>query len=644
VAAFGRGHTGAVDEAGRPSGEARGARLDRARRGLLRLRGELGLDFGQGRRMAEALAAGEDRVSGLVEATGIPYRRVLELLRSIGIEADGDEIRFEVEERASLRQALGAVAAAPPLVGAWGLPGLVGELAAGLPPSPGNLDHVPATEATILRRARYLLSTYELDGAHLVCLGDHDLTSVVTKAVAPGATVSVVDIDERLLRYLGGLSDRLGLDLHRYHADLRLTLPRTLSGSADLVFTDPPYSTEGVAVFLDRAVEALADRPGARIVFCYGTNDRDADKVLAVQEVLAERHLLLEALLPGFNRYAGAHAIGGASALWVCRPTRRTRPAVARLREAAGKAAREGRIYSRGAASRESLTVALEPRVLAAASEAIAEGGGRPVVLVGEGWGRFEPTGGGPVRRLGLGTLFDAATEPPHRGPPRFAPGTILAVSLGRAFGGSFLRLLLAAPAGCRLVVVAPRRDLVLPQPAHADQPTEELAELRAGEGKEAAEGDIPAGEGEVQPSEAEALRRLVGARWRLSSVRAGRVAGDVAVVVAEPADPAGEPEAAFLLRYLAEHQAARVRNAWREGLCLLAARRGASCTKNEARALIERAASRPADLDARLLELPLDRLPALVAEVDGSVARLARQIDGATLALVPPPAPPPGA
>ncbi|HLI56544.1 MAG TPA: bis-aminopropyl spermidine synthase family protein [Actinomycetota bacterium] len=578
-----------MTEAGDPFEEARAA--------LGRLAADLGVDFVVARRLIDTLVAddsGIQTVNALVEATGIPHRRVLELLRALGIEAVKGLVEVSLTRRRSLRVALMNVVAQHPRTSPDLLSAIV-PLAAGLPPPAGNLDHVPAVPATIVRRAEFLRATYELEGAHVVCLGDHDLTSVATALVAPGATVSVVDIDERVLRYLGAASDRLDLGLRLYAGDLRLGLPRTLGGVADLVFTDPPYSEEGIALFVDRAVEALADRPGTRILFCFGASDRGAEQVLAIQELLQRRQLVLELMAPGFNRYHGAHAIGATSALWVCRPTRRTRPAVAK--QLAGRRA-EGRIYSRGGASRESGGASLDPSILArVAAQVLGEG---PVLVVGEGWEGFEP--GPPLIPQRLADLLAAATEPPHSGSPRPA-GTTVVVNLHPFYGDSLVRVLLAAPSAQRLVVVTPRRSLAA------------LNDER---------------------------RRLVATRWALGA--AGD--GDPAMLVAEPAgtpadpEPAGRPTgpdaagteaeppaspADFLLRYLVEHQPALVRNAWREGLIQLASRQALLLTKNQARALIEETSMRPAELDAHLIELPADRLAHLVGEVEATVERLTR-------------------
>ena len=162
--------------------------------------------------------------------------------------------------------------------------------------------------------------TYELDGASVLCLGDHDLTSLAVGSVAPDADLTVVDIDEPILDHVADSADSLGFPLTAAWADLRLALPPSLVGTADLVFTDPPYTTEGMRLFLTRALEALRPTGHERLAFCFGTGERHLVKALEVQALLGDLRLALEAMLPGFNHYDGAEAIGSRSDLYICRP------------------------------------------------------------------------------------------------------------------------------------------------------------------------------------------------------------------------------------------------------------------------------------------------------------------------------------
>jgi hypothetical protein len=517
------------------------------------LRAESGVAFAEIRRVLCHLAGKSgDSIGELVEATAVPHRRVLEVLRRLGFEASGDESGVGPAQRDELRRLLGCDEyPGPDRLDL--LAGTIAEVAASLPAPVWSLDHVPATHATIAGRARYLASRYTLAGSHLVCLGDHDLTAVATKLLVPEATVSVVDVDERLLEYLDSVSDRLGLGLRLYAADLRLGLPRALRQAADVIFTDPPYSVEGVDLFVRRGVEALADRPGASILFCYGTGARGAERQLDVQDRIGRLHLVLDALLPGFNRYHGAHAIGAASALWVVRPSKRTRATVAAA-EASRVKAGDARIYSRGKASGESAAPSVPDEVLAAVG--------------GAEW-------------LDASDLIDGAIEPPHPGPRRRWPETI-AVNLDRFYGTSVSRVLMAAPGGSHVLLVGDARAMAIAR-------------------------EDPA-------------RTLVAARFATEVVAQPAPLG---VLLATPVPPDDLGDVAWVLRYLQEHHAGVLKNAWREALCALAAARGGSCTKNEARSHIAATPMRAPELDAFLLDLPAHRLRVLVASVEQTVDAL---------------------
>jgi N4-bis(aminopropyl)spermidine synthase len=226
----------------------------------------------------------------------------------------------------------------------------------GLPAPARHLDHVPATAATAARRARFLAESFDLAGASVLCLGDHDLTSLALLHLAPTAEVAVVDVDERVLGHVDAVARDRGWRVRTVFADLRVELPRSLAGRFDLVFSDPPYTPAGVRLFLRRGLEALRRGEFARVLFCYGFGERQPALGLKVQAVVQELRLVAEAIPPAFNRYQGAEAIGGASALYVCRPTRRTWPA---LRDAAAHA--DPRIYTHGGGAEEAPLPALPP-------------------------------------------------------------------------------------------------------------------------------------------------------------------------------------------------------------------------------------------------------------------------------------------
>lgn len=534
--------------------------------------------FGVGGRALRELVArlteGGHAFDALIRDSGLSRRTVEELLAAVepDLARHGDELTIRPERRPAYRELCryeqlartrpadplaGLVAASPELVAR------MRELVAAAPASRKALDHVAATPETAARRALWLDATYELAGRRLLCVGDHDLTSLAVCQVNPDAAVTVVDIDERILEFIDRQADRLGLDIRCLYADLRFGLPSGAAGQADLVVTDPPYTPEGVRLFLARGLAGLRDRDNARLVMAYGFGERHPALGLKVQRAAQDLHLVCEAMLPGFNRYAGAQAVGSSSDLYVYRPTAKTWPLIEGRTGGA-----QTRIYTHGPQSLEAAAEPL-PAEVAAALLAAASDGATLTAVAGPGLTDGRPTG---VARLDIGALID-------EGPPRAAvsrPDAAVAADLSQDPGPWLLRVLLAVNAA-RLALLVPNN--------HPDV------------------------------SSADGQRRLaetVVAKYALRFRRSTPTPRHC-VVEAVAVRPPRDDLAAVLAHTLASRAHGKLGNVWREALIRAArAAHGTVLTKNQARAAVEKSA--PDLLDLRLIELPRHRIHAVLA------------------------------
>ena len=520
------------------------------------LRAEWRLDFRVAERVLAALGRGGG-VSELVEAASADRNDVEDVLRRVEpwLHRDG--------QRYALDGALDDPGAARPLVDEPALVATMAEIAAGLPPSVWSLDHVPAKPETMAARARYLHERYALAGATVLCVGDHDLTSVALGLVEPDAEILVVDVDERVLAHIADVAADRRLAITTAFGDLRLGLPPSFAGRADLVFTDPPYSPDGVGLFLTRGLEGLYRSGHERVAFSYGFAGRQLTRGFRTQAVLHELRLVVETVLPGFNKFRGAEAIGAASDLYVCRPTRWTWPVIDRA------PARQPRIYTRGVAAVESADAMLEPSVV----DSVRRELGEVPAYVGAGWPP-EVLGDRPAGDLG--TWLDAP-------PP--GPDQIVAVNLHPYFGATLPRVLLGTARSERAAVVAPTSDVrtLLISPLRTLLTT-------------AADLDINEGTGEAS---------IVHTRRRIDA----------------PESATGQA-----LAFLLAHPVTKLGNAWRDALIALTASRKTTMTKNEARALIRASGVPGLSLQLRLGELPLCALAQLVEALPKTVDAVADQ------------------
>lgn len=383
------------------------------------------------------------RLADLVERSGISREGVKQVLNVLGenVESSGREVRLHADRIAELRATLPRPPR-PELDEC--LHDVIVAARADLPPPRRDLDHVPATLETVRRRARWLVEHFHLRGRRLLVLGDRDLTGLAVAVLEPSVSVAVVDIDDAILAVIARHAQRAGLDVHPWFADLRVGLPQGLQAGADLAFSDPPYTPEGIALFAQRGLEGLARTGWARIGLCHGTGERQIELSFQVQRALARLGLALETVLPGFNVYEGAEALGSRSALYLCRPTRR---AWKRSETSDGRA----RIYSHG-------TTALEARSRLPADLAVQVRAGRDELLVGDGWGDEHAIG---VPEY-VATLTGAGTR------KRTTSADDVRIDLTAGFAAHLPRVLLLGPGQTLIAVVAADEGLALLE-AHQD-------------------------------------------------------------------------------------------------------------------------------------------------------------------------------
>ena len=525
------------------------------------------------RRLVALLTGQPHDLAALVRESALPRQTVEAVLAAVDGDLVADEAGFVIQPSkvAVYRERFGyqdlmrtelADPLGPRLAEARALVESMTDLVAQAPPAVTDLDHVPATAETVVRRALWLDSTYDLPGSVLLCVGDHDLTSLAVAQASPGVTVVVVNVDEPTLAFIDARAARLGLDVRCYAGDLRFGLPEALAG-ADLVFTDPPYTPEGVGLFAARGLQGLRNRDQGRVVVAYGYSDRHPTLGLQVQSVSQRLGLAYEMLLPAFNRYEGAQAIGSTADLYVWRPTTRTWRGLDRFLADAGT-----NIYTRGLQALEQKTAGHE--AVPAAIHRVTTDAGFPIgILVGSRW--EDPAA--HTARLRLGTLLAGGIPAALTGRAPFA----VAADLSADPGPWLLRTLLATNAG-RVAVLVPN--------AHPDVRDEA-----------------------AQHSIAALLRPKYGLRFLRSQPDSQHT-----IVVAEAVDRGSLGPAARVAQRLLQRAHGKAGNVWREGLIAAGREQGGPpLTKREARAAVAARVGQAYVLDAPLIALPRHQVAAVL-------------------------------
>jgi predicted methyltransferase len=248
-------------------------------------------------------------------------------LRQRGQVSETRPVQFTLEGRRRFATGGASIETACPTCGGRGvaLPHAVARLRCGLAsvaeraPAPlVELDQCHCTPKTKLRRVLAMHGAGAIGGRRILLLGDDDLMSVALLRFARQVRVAieelaVLDIDQRLLDFVGAELDDAPFPHRCMRWDARGPLPSSLAGRFDTVFTDPPYTAAGARLFLAQAVEALR---GERSNVFLSFGSRRPGVQLEAQRTIVELGLEIRSLTRDFNDYIGAGVLGGTSHLY----------------------------------------------------------------------------------------------------------------------------------------------------------------------------------------------------------------------------------------------------------------------------------------------------------------------------------------
>jgi predicted methyltransferase/ribosomal protein S18 acetylase RimI-like enzyme len=189
-----------------------------------------------------------------------------------------------------------------------------------------EIDQSHGTPETALLRALFMLEKGDVEGRKVLFLGDDDFTSLAVGLMNAAQEVTVVDVDQRILTSIQEMAEDEGINCSCIHHDLREPLPDTLLHRFDVVFTDPPYTLNGLALFLSRAVTALQRRPSAVIYLAFA--HQPPRRMLTAQKIITSMELVLTERHLRFNRYEGAEILANTTSLTRLETTTRSLPQV----------------------------------------------------------------------------------------------------------------------------------------------------------------------------------------------------------------------------------------------------------------------------------------------------------------------------
>ena len=194
-----------------------------------------------------------------------------------------------------------------------------------------SLDQSHATSDTVINRMLYILKKGELEGRKILFLGDDDATSLIIGLLDLVEEITVIDIDSHIIDFLSQKAHDLSINNYNVVShDLRDPLPSNIINKYDLVITDPPYTNEGLRLFLKRAQQALRTKIyidkiqhnviGKKCLLSFG--NKPPDELLQIQLSILDHGFIINEMIPYFNLYKGASILGQFSHLYFLQLTK----------------------------------------------------------------------------------------------------------------------------------------------------------------------------------------------------------------------------------------------------------------------------------------------------------------------------------
>ncbi len=212
---------------------------------------------------------------------------------------------------------------------------LLNKVFEGRPQVDVTVDQSKCTVETSIKRAILCLKNKALIGKRILCVGDDDLVSIslsfLVKKLFPKQNkdkclITVLDIDERFLRYIENTAELENLPIQCHKTDLRQPLADKLINQYDCFFTDPPYTMPGMELFLSRGISALKKESGLTVFFSFAHKTPDFN--LNMQWAFLDMGLIISDIKPRFNKYEGAEIIGNTGQMIILKTTRKTEPMI----------------------------------------------------------------------------------------------------------------------------------------------------------------------------------------------------------------------------------------------------------------------------------------------------------------------------
>lgn len=153
----------------------------------------------------------------------------------------------------------------------------------------------------IVRRVEFIYERGDLNGRIFV-VGDDDLFSIAASLTGIPEKVFVVDIDERLVKFINRVAEEHSLNVEAIIYDVQRAFPEELRKKFDVFVTDPVETIPGLKLFLSRGVSTLKG-VGCSGYFGITTLEASRKKWFEIERMILDMGFVITDLKRSFSIY-----------------------------------------------------------------------------------------------------------------------------------------------------------------------------------------------------------------------------------------------------------------------------------------------------------------------------------------------------
>ena len=182
-----------------------------------------------------------------------------------------------------------------------------------------SLDQFFATTKTTFKKAQILKKLKLHKYTNIALLGDDDFVSIALALMYNTIKITVFEVDTDLINTINKIAADYNLNITTVEYQAKHKIHPNFVNSFDIALTDPPYTVNGVELFLDRCLSLI--KPYGSVLINYGNSVKTPEKYLSIQDIFYKYNLFIKNVFYNFNTYNGAYSIGSKSSLYHLVPT-----------------------------------------------------------------------------------------------------------------------------------------------------------------------------------------------------------------------------------------------------------------------------------------------------------------------------------